>query len=92
MLADFERKLLRILYNDTRFGGCVPSINKLAIRIGKHPNTVPRVLRSLVDKGYNVWSPDRREHLQVIKAWDDDPQKMLRMHEKKLEPWETESF
>jgi len=71
MLSDIERKLLRILYNDTRAGGRVPSINKLSIRTGKSPEDLHKALQSLVNKGFIEWLPDRHSDLQVIKAWED---------------------
>jgi len=71
LLTDIERKVLRILYNDTRGEGSVPSIHKLSARTGKGTEAIHVVLQSLVDKGFINWLPDRHSDLQVLKAWED---------------------
>lgn len=64
-LPDIERKIQRILVNCS-FYQKTPSIAELCLWTGREPGGIFEVLKSLANKEYIKWSPEKPEEITLI--------------------------
>ncbi|MCM3784387.1 hypothetical protein M3231_15490 [Neobacillus mesonae] len=79
MLPDFERKLLRILYN---FGGQrrrMPHLSELVIKTGRTESGIRKALQELEKQGMIAWQDkSSTEHIVILEGWEQDAEKQVR--------------
>lgn len=73
MLPDYERKVLRILYNYINQRLRMPSIKELEIKTGQDSKRIKEALLLLEDKNFINWE-DKTDTagIVIIKGWEDD--------------------
>ncbi|MEY8748649.1 hypothetical protein AB9M62_57355 [Bacillales bacterium AN1005] len=71
MLSDYERKVLRILYNYSVGRRRFPTIHELTVKTGKHTPDVLAALNGLIKLNYITWD-DRTDtsSLVIIEGWE----------------------
>ncbi|GIO31130.1 MULTISPECIES: hypothetical protein [Paenibacillus] len=71
MLADIERKILRILYNYSSGRRRMPSMHELMIKTGKSKQHIMQSLIQLEKQSYILWE-DRRhvESIRILQGWE----------------------
>ncbi|MFB5762365.1 hypothetical protein [Paenibacillus medicaginis] len=71
MLPDFERKLLRILYNFFAQHRRMPTAAELSVRTGRQPRDITPGLLHLEQERYIQWD-DRSstQHVVILEAWE----------------------
>ncbi|MDP4098530.1 hypothetical protein OIN60_17500 [Paenibacillus sp. P96] len=71
MLPDFERKLLRILYNFFAQHRRMPTAAELSVRTGRQPRDLSAGLLHLEKEGYIRWE-DRSstQHVVILEGWE----------------------
>lgn len=71
MLADIERKILRILYNYSSGRRRLPSMEELIIKTGKTRQEIKMALISLEDQMYIIWDEKRLvESIKILQGWE----------------------
>lgn len=71
MLADAERKLLRVLYNYSRQHNVIPTIVDLERLIGRNKNDIRESLMTLESLNYIYWEDkDSMGSIQIIEGWE----------------------
>ncbi|MFU1798662.1 hypothetical protein ACM1RC_32810 [Paenibacillus azoreducens] len=71
MLADIERKILRILYNFSAGRRRMPSMEELMIKTGKTKKDITRALINLEDQLYIIWKNKRLvESIRILQGWE----------------------
>lgn len=71
ILSDFERKLLRILFNYSSMRHSMPTIKQLERMTGRTVPVIERGLDVLVEKQYILWS--NRPYMNpiiILKEWE----------------------
>lgn len=72
MLADIERKILRILYNYSAGRYRLPSMKELMIKTGKSQKDITQALIKLEDQMYIIWENKRLvESTKILKGWEE---------------------
>lgn len=70
MLADAERKVLRIIANYSAGRKRMPSLMELGRKTGKSREGLLNVLDVLGKEGYILWSSADPERIILIQAWE----------------------
>ncbi|WP_051775777.1 LexA family transcriptional regulator [Paenibacillus tyrfis] len=70
MLADAERKVLRIIANYSAGRKRMPSLMELGRKTGKSREGLLNVLGVLGKEGYILWSSADPERIILIQAWE----------------------
>ncbi|WP_339320789.1 hypothetical protein [Paenibacillus sp. FSL W8-0194] len=72
MLADIERKILRIFYNYSSGRRRMPSMRELIIKTGRSRQDIVRALASLENQGFIVWEDKQQtQSVLILKGWED---------------------
>ncbi|WP_434750727.1 hypothetical protein [Paenibacillus amylolyticus] len=76
MLTDFQRKVLRILYNYKGGRRRFPTIHEITVKTGKHKPEVLTALDALVAAEYIHWE-DRSDtsNLVILEGWERESEK-----------------
>lgn len=74
MLADAERKVLRIIANYSAIHRRMPSFLELGRKTGKSRERLSETLAELEREGYISWSPAVPERIILLRAWEDRDQ------------------
>ncbi|WP_211750083.1 hypothetical protein [Paenibacillus sp. Marseille-Q4541] len=73
MLPDYERKILRILYNYTSQRHRTPKINELEIKTGQTKERINEALLYLENENYIAWeNKSNLEGIVILKGWEDE--------------------
>ncbi|MCJ8015318.1 hypothetical protein MUG84_26995 [Paenibacillus sp. KQZ6P-2] len=73
MLADIERKLLRILYNYSSGRRRLPSMEELVIKTGRTKQGIKKALISLEDQLYIIWDDKRLvQSIKIVCGWENE--------------------
>lgn len=79
MLPDFERKLLRILYNFCGQRRRMPQMTELEVKTGRTEGGIRKALRELERQGMITWQDQSStEHIVILKGWEPEEQKSVR--------------
>lgn len=71
MLADSERKILRILYNYSSGRRRLPSMAELMIKTGKSKQNIHQALIKLEDQLFIIWDDKRFvESIKILHGWE----------------------
>lgn len=71
MLADSERKLLRILSNYLTRHNKMPNMEQLEIMAGKRKDQIIQALKELEKQEYIRWdNKSSVEHVVILEAWE----------------------
>nr|WP_154957410.1 hypothetical protein [Paenibacillus xylanexedens] len=78
MLTDYQRKVLRILYNYKGGRHRFPTIHELTVKTGKHKPDVMVALDALVAAEYIHWE-DRSEtsNIVILEGWEREAEKPM---------------
>lgn len=71
MLTDYQRKVLRILYNYKRGRRRFPTVHELTVKTGKYKADVTAALNTLIKLNYITW--DNRtdtSHIVILEGWE----------------------
>ncbi len=76
MLTDYQRKILRILYNYTSGRRRLPTIHELTVKTGKHKPDVLAALNSLVAANYIAWD-DKSDasNIVILEGWERETER-----------------
>ncbi|MGF7050432.1 hypothetical protein J2T13_004970 [Paenibacillus sp. DS2015] len=78
MLADAERKLLRVLYNYSKRHNVIPTIGDLERLTGRYRNGIWESLITLRSLGYIYWEDKASMNsIQIIEGWEKEPNKSV---------------
>ncbi|MBU7318435.1 hypothetical protein [Paenibacillus oleatilyticus] len=81
MLADAERKVLRIIANYSAGRRRMPSLLELERKTGKSQKKLLETLAELAKEGYISWTPADPERITLIQAWErEDRENWWRMY------------
>lgn len=71
VLTDYQRKILRILYNYKGGRRRFPTIHELTVKTGKHKPDVMAALDALVDAEYIHWE-DKSDtaNIVILEGWE----------------------
>lgn len=73
MLADRERKLLRILSNYNLVRGRMPCLKELKLKMGLSESQVLISLNMLEDSGFIEWTlKPNTYYITIVKAWEEE--------------------
>lgn len=76
MLSDYERKILRIVYNYKGQRRRMPTFNELMIKTGKSKSDVIAALEALTAASYLLWedksSPD---NIVILEGWERESER-----------------
>ncbi|WP_211745392.1 hypothetical protein [Paenibacillus sp. Marseille-Q4541] len=71
MLPDFERKLLRILYNYSGQRGRMPLMTELEVKTGKSRLMIREALVELERNQFIIWEDKSSTHgILIIEGWE----------------------
>lgn len=70
MLADIERKVLRIIGNFDAMRRRPPTIEELCIKTGREPARIKDVLEVLNREKYIKWDRRWPERMELLEAWE----------------------
>ncbi|MGN7359999.1 hypothetical protein ACTHPF_26840 [Paenibacillus sp. SAF-054] len=71
MLADIDRKILRILYNYSSGRRRLPSMEELVIKTGKTKQDIRQALINLEDQLFIIWDDKRLvESIKILRGWE----------------------
>ncbi|MCM3131926.1 hypothetical protein M3629_03975 [Paenibacillus polysaccharolyticus] len=78
MLTDFQRKVLRILYNYKGGRRRLPTLHEMTVKTGKHKPDVMAALEALIANRYIHWE-DKSDtaNIMILEGWEreeDRPQ------------------
>lgn len=74
MLADRERKILRILANYNLVRRRMPCIKELKIKMGISESQILISLNKLEELGFIEWQlKPNTYYIKIIRAWEEDP-------------------
>ncbi|WP_186333632.1 hypothetical protein [Paenibacillus xylanexedens] len=78
MLTDYQRKILRILYNYKGGRRRFPTIHELTVKTGKHKPDVMAALDALVVAEYIHWE-DRSDtsNIVILEGWEREAEKPM---------------
>ncbi|MDT9719104.1 hypothetical protein QVE09_09340 [Paenibacillus sp. ClWae2A] len=76
MLTDYERKILRILFNYSSGRRRLPTIHELTVKTGKGKQDVMAALDALIKAEYIHWE-DRSDtsNLVILEGWEREAEK-----------------
>ncbi|WKL00928.1 hypothetical protein Q0F98_28975 [Paenibacillus amylolyticus] len=76
MLTDYERKVLRILFNYSSGRRRLPTIHELTVKTGKDKPDVMAALESLIKAEYIQWE-DKSDtsNLVILEGWEREAEK-----------------
>ncbi len=76
MLTDYQRKVLRILYNYKGGRRRFPTIHELTVKTGKHKPDVTAALDALITAQYIHWE-DKSDttHIVILEGWEREAEK-----------------
>ena len=73
MLPDYERKVLRILYNYINQRGRMPSIRELEIKTGQSVSRIKEALLLLESEEFIAWEDKSTlKDIVILKEWEDE--------------------
>lgn len=73
MLPDYERKILRILYNYINQRGRMPSIRELEIKTGQSESRIKEALILLETENFILWEDKASlKNIIILKEWEDE--------------------
>ncbi|CAI6073672.1 hypothetical protein PAECIP112173_02295 [Paenibacillus sp. JJ-100] len=76
MLTDYQRKVLRILYNYKSGRRRFPTIHELTIKTGKHKADVLVALDILVSANYIHWeNKSDTANIVILEGWERESEK-----------------
>ncbi|NQF16091.1 hypothetical protein HPY31_19520 [Brevibacillus sp. HB1.3] len=70
MLADIERKVLRIIGNYYAMKPNPPSIDVICVKTGRSHEGVMTVLEVLAREEYIEWRREKPDKMEVITSWE----------------------
>lgn len=71
MLTDYQRKVLRILYNYSGIRRRFPTIHELTVKTGKYEPDVKEALNALIDAGYISWDDKSDTNtIVILEGWE----------------------
>ncbi|WP_337033176.1 hypothetical protein [Paenibacillus illinoisensis] len=71
MLTDYQRKVLRILYNYSGIRRRFPTIHELTVKTGKHEPDVKDALNALVAAEYISWGDKSDTNtIVILEGWE----------------------
>lgn len=76
MLTDFQRKVLRILFNYSGGRRRFPTIHELTIKTGKHKADVTAALDALIKERYIHWE-DKSDtnNIVILEGWERESER-----------------
>lgn len=75
MLTDFERKILRILYNFDNQRKRMPTYTELSTKTGKAKEDILTALEGLIRASNIVWDDKSSlENIKIIEGWEQPQQ------------------
>ncbi|MDQ0719832.1 hypothetical protein QF049_001093 [Paenibacillus sp. W4I10] len=76
MLSDYERKVLRILYNYNSGRRRLPTFHELTVKTGKGRPDVMAALNALMDAEYIHWD-DKSDtaNIVILEGWERESEK-----------------
>lgn len=76
MLTDFERKVLRILYNYSSGRRRLPTIHELTVKTGKYKVDVMSALEALITAQYINWE-DKSDtsNIVILEGWERETER-----------------
>lgn len=73
MLPDYERKVLRILYNYINQRSRMPSIRELEIKTGQSVSRIKEALLLLESEEFILWEDKSTlKDIIILKEWEDE--------------------
>ncbi|MEK5060301.1 hypothetical protein BK126_14145 [Paenibacillus sp. FSL H7-0326] len=79
MMPDFERKLLRILYNFCGQRRRMPQMMELEVKTGRTESGIRKALRELERQGFIKWQDQSStEHIMILEGWEPEEQTPVR--------------
>lgn len=71
MLSDYERKVLRILYNYSSGRRRLPTVHELTVKTGKYKADVMAALEALITAQYIHWE-DKSDtaNIVILEGWE----------------------
>lgn len=71
MLTDYQRKVLRILYNYNSGRRRLPTVHELTVKTGKHKPDVMAALDTLIAERYIHWD-DKSDtsNIVILEGWE----------------------
>ncbi|PUA40086.1 hypothetical protein C8Z91_06205 [Paenibacillus elgii] len=70
MLADAERKVLRIIANYSAGRKRMPTLIELGRKTGKSQKKLLETLSELAKEGYISWTPADPDRITLLQAWE----------------------
>ncbi|HFL3236708.1 TPA: hypothetical protein ACG3KH_004145 [Clostridioides difficile] len=71
MLIDYERKVLRILYNYKGIRRRFPAIHELTIKTGRGKADIMSALNGLVAANYITWeNKSKTDNIVILEGWE----------------------
>ncbi|WP_405154795.1 hypothetical protein [Paenibacillus sp. FSL K6-0108] len=76
MLTDYQRKVLRILYNYKSGRRRMPTVHELTVKTGKGKSDVMAALNGLIKAEYIHWE-DKSDtaNIVILEGWERDSEK-----------------
>jgi hypothetical protein len=76
MLTDYERKVLRILYNYSSGRRRLPTIHELTVKTGKGDKVVMSALETLITTEYIHWEDkSNTANIVILEGWERESEK-----------------
>lgn len=76
MLTDYERKVLRILYNYSSGRRRLPTIHELTVKTGKGDKVVMAALETLITTEYIHWEDkSNTANIVILEGWERESEK-----------------
>ena len=92
MLTDYQRKVLRILYNYKSGRRRLPTVHELTVKTGKYKPDVMAELDALVSSNYIQWN-DKSDtaNIVILVGWERESEKpQLSMSSPTIKPANTD--
>lgn len=71
MLPDFERKMLRILYNFSHRHRRMPDMSELVIKTGRKSEEIKNAISRLEEENYITWDDkSSAQSITIIEGWE----------------------
>ena len=88
MLPDYERKVLRILYNYINQRGRMPSIRELEIKTGQSVSRIKEALLLLESEEFILWNDKSTpEDIVILKEWENERPRMYTSPHGTIDYW-----
>ena len=76
MLTDYQRKVLRILYNYKSGRRRMPTVHELTVKTGKHKPDVMAALDALIADRYIQWDDkSNTANIVILEGWEREGEK-----------------